>query len=355
MSVVVVTGSGGLVGSEAARRFASAGYDVVGIDNDMRRLFFGSEASTLWNVDLLEREIGSGYWHFSVDIRNREAVRDVFRIYAREIEIVVHAAGQPSRDWGEREPSTDFAVNAMGTLNLLEAAREFASEATFIHTSTSKVYGDGPNGFPLVEQETRYEVESGHTYYDGVREDMTIDACHHSVFGASKAAADLMVQEYGRTFGLNTVCFRSGVIAGKQQSATAQHGLLSYLMRCVISGTHFTVFGYKGKQVRDVLHAADLVGAFVEYAKRPRPAEVYNIGGGRSINFSIVEAIERVQAMTGKQMEWSYLSVMHPGDPVWYIANNSKFQSHYPDWSPTLDLNTILEEIRATSLERWSS
>jgi CDP-paratose 2-epimerase len=354
LSVAIVSGSGGLVGSEASQRFAAAGYDVVGIDNDMRRLFFGADASTLWNVDRLERSIGSGYWHFSVDIRNREAVRDVFRIYGREVEVVVHAAAQPSRDWGEREPSTDFAVNALGTLNLLEATREFAPEASFIFTSTSKVYGDAPNSLPLIELDTRYDIESGNRYHAGIREDMSIDACHHGVFGASKAAADLMVQEYGRSFGLNTVCFRTGTLAGKHQSATSHHGLLSYLMRCVISGTHFTVYGYKGKQVRDLMHASDLVTAFIEYSKNPRPAEVYNIGGGRKISFSIVEAIDRIQALTGKQMNWSYLSVMRAGDAIWWIGDSSKFETHYPKWALTHNLDMIFEEVHEMNVDRWS-
>lgn len=354
LSVAIVSGSGGLVGSEAAQRFAAAGFDVVGIDNDMRRLFFGADASTLWNVDRLERSIGSGYWHFSVDIRNREAVRDVFRIYGREVEVVIHAAAQPSRDWGEREPSTDFAVNALGTLNLLEAAREFAPEASFIYTSTSKVYGDAPNSLPLIELDTRYEIESDHRYRGGIREDMSIDGCHHAVFGASKAAADLMVQEYGRSFGLNTVCFRTGTLAGKHQAATSDHGLLSYIMHCIVSGTHFTVYGYKGKQVRDLMHASDLVSAFVEYSKNPRPAEVYNLGGGRKVNFSIVEAIDRAEALTGKPMNWSYLSVMRAGDAIWWIGDNSKFEAHYPQWALTRNLDMIFEEVHETNVNRWS-
>ncbi len=354
MSVAIVSGSGGLVGSEAAQRYAAAGYDVVGIDNDMRRLFFGADASTLWNVDRLQRTIGSGYWHFSVDIRNREAVRDVFRIYAREVEVVVHAAAQPSRDWGEREPSTDFAVNALGTLNLLEAAREFAPEASFIYTSTNKVYGDGPNALPLFELDTRYEIESDHPYRDGIKENMSIDGCHHAVSGASKAAADLMVQEYGRSFGLNTVCFRTGTLAGRHQSATSHHGLLSYVLRCAISGTHFTVYGYKGKQVRDLLHVSDLVSAFMEYSRNPRPAEIYNLGGGRKVNVSIVEAIDRAHALTGKQMNWSYLSVMRAGDTIWWIGDNSKFESHYPNWELRCNLDTIFEEVHEVNVERWS-
>jgi CDP-paratose 2-epimerase len=354
LSVAIVSGSGGLVGSEAAQRYAAAGFDVVGIDNDMRRLFFGADASTLWNVDRLERIIGSGYWHFSVDIRNREAVRDVFRIYGREVEVVVHAAGQPSRDWGEREPSTDFAVNALGTLNLLEAAREFAPEASFIYTSTNKVYGDAPNSLPLVELDTRYEIESDHRYRDGIKEDMSIDGCHHAVFGASKAAADLMVQEYGRSFGLNTVCFRTGTLAGRYQSATSHHGLLSYVIRCAISRTHFTVYGYKGKQVRDVMHVSDLVSAFMEYSRNPRPAEIYNLGGGRRVNVSIVEAIDRAESLTGKQMNWSYLSVMRAGDPIWWIGDNAKFEAHYPQWALTRNLDMILEEVHEANVERWS-
>ena len=354
MSVVIVTGSGGLVGSEAARVFAALGYDVVGIDNDMRRLFFGSDASTLWNVNRLERELGSGYWHFSVDIRNREAVMDVFRIYSENVAVVVHAAAQPSRDWGGREPSTDFAVNAIGTLNVLEATREFAPGATFIFTSTSKVYGDRPNGLPLVELDTRYELEPSHPYFRGVGEDMAVDACSHAISGASKLSADLLVQEYGRSFGLNTVCFRSGTVTGQNQSSTALHGYIAYLIKCAGSGGHYTVYGYKGKKVRDVIHVSDLAAAFVEFVKHPRTGETYNLGGGRRTNCSVIEAIELAQAVTRKRMNWSYLSAMRTGEPVWWIGDNSKFEAHYPGWGMTYDLERIFEEVHEANLDRWS-
>ncbi|MGH2827500.1 MAG: NAD-dependent epimerase/dehydratase family protein [Actinomycetota bacterium] len=355
MSVVIVTGSGGLVGSEAARAFGALGYDVVGVDNDMRRLFFGPHASTLWNVDLLERELGSGYWHFSVDIRNREAVMDVFRIYGERVAVVVHAAAQPSRDWGGREPSTDFAVNALGTLNVLEATRECSPGASFIFTSSNKVYGDHPNSFPLVELDTRYELEANHRYFSGISEDMAIDACNHAVSGASKAAADLMVQEYGRSFELNTVCFRSGTVTGKNQSPTERHGLIAYLIRCARSGGHYTVYGYKGKKVQDVIHVSDLASAFVEFSQHPRAGAIYNLGGGRRVNCSVVEAIERAQIVTGKQMNWSYLSAMRPGGIAWWITDNSKFQAHYPGWNMNYDLDQIFEEVNEADLERWSS
>jgi len=354
VSVVIVTGSGGLVGSEAAKAFALLGYDVVGIDNDMRRLFFGSDASTLWNVDRLERELGSGYWHFSVDIRNREAIMDVFRIYGANVAIVVHAAAQPSRDWGGREPSTDFAVNALGTLNVLEATREFSPGASFIFTSSSEVYGDHPNALPLVELDTRYELEPSHPFFRGVGEAMAVDACNHAISGVSKLSADLMVQEYGRSFGLNTVCFRTGMVTGKGQSSTALHGFIAYAIRCAGTGSHLTVYGHKGKNVRDVIHASDLAGAFIEFVKHPRAGEIYNVGGGRRVNCSVIEAIERAEVVTGKKMNWSYLSAMRAGDTLWWIGDNSKFESHYPGWKPTYDLDSIFVELHEANLDCWS-
>jgi CDP-paratose 2-epimerase len=253
MGVAIVTGSAGLVGSEASKYFAGQGLHIVGVDNDMRSVFFGPEASTRANLRSLERELGGRYTHHAIDIRDREAVLDVFKRLGAAVEVVIHTAAQPSHDWAARDPLTDFGVNALATLNLLEAARHHAPEAPFIFTSTNKVYGDTPNRLPLIEQEKRYEISPDHTYADGIREDMSLDQCLHSLFGASKAAADLLVQEYGRYFGMPTVCFRAGCLTGPSHCGAQLHGFLAYLMKCTVTGEPYTVLGYKGKQVRDNL------------------------------------------------------------------------------------------------------
>lgn len=290
MSVAVVTGSAGLIGSEAAAYFAAQGLEVVGIDNDMRRYFFGDDASTSWNRRRLEESI-PGYRHYDIDIRDQAAIDKLFAHYGSTISLVIHAAAQPSHDWAAREPATDFAVNATGTLHLLEAVRTHAPDAVFIFTSTNKVYGDTPNRLPLIEQPTRWEIDPRHTYNAGIREDMSIDQTLHSLFGASKVAADVLVQEYGRYFGLRSVCFRGGCLTGPNHSGAQLHGFLAYLMKCAMTGTPYTVFGYKGKQVRDNIHSADLIAAFDAFFRAPRIAEVYNIGGGRESNCSMLEAI----------------------------------------------------------------
>ena len=291
MSIAVITGSSGLIGSEAAIYFGDLGLDVVGIDNDMRQVFFGPEASTSWNQARVQEALGDRYVHLDVDIRDRDGILALFREYGQSVELVIHTAAQPSHDWAAREPFIDFDINAVGTANLLEAVRLHSDEATFIFTSTNKVYGDRPNSLPLVELETRWEIEPGHTYGNGIREDMSIDACLHSLFGASKVAADVLVQEYGRYFGLRTACFRGGTLTGPRHSAAELHGFLAYVMRCVMTGTHYTVYGYKGKQVRDAIHSLDLISAFHEFFRAPRVGEVYNIGGGRFSNASVLEAI----------------------------------------------------------------
>ncbi len=274
MSIAVVTGSAGLIGSEAAIHFSSLGLEVVGIDNDMRRVFFGDDASTEWNRRRLQELLGKRYRHVDLDIRNEEGIGKVFEQYSRDIGVVIHAAAQPSHDWAARQPVTDFSINAAGTLNLLENTREHCPEAVFIYMSTNKVYGDAPNRLPLVELATRWEIEPEHTYASGIREDMSIDQCLHSLFGVSKIAADLMVQEYGRYFGLRTGCFRGGCLTGPHHSGAELHGFLAYLMKCAVTGMPYTVFGYKGKQVRDNIHSADLVGALHEFFLAPR------VGGG---------------------------------------------------------------------------
>jgi CDP-paratose 2-epimerase len=353
MSVVVVTGSAGLVGSEASLHFGALGLEVVGIDNDMRAAFFGPEASTAWNVENLVRRLGDGYRHHPVDIRDRGEMLAVFERYGSSIELVIHAAAQPSHDWAAREPFTDFDINAAGTLNVLEATRLHAPDAVFIFTSTNKVYGDAPNHLPLVELSTRFDIEPGHRFAGGISEDMPIDRSLHSLFGASKVAADVLVQEYGRYYGMKTACFRGGTLSGQLHSATELHGFLGYVMRCAMAGTPYTVFGYKGKQVRDAIHSMDLVRAFHEFFKRPRAAEVYNIGGGRFSNCSVLEAIELSQEIAGRELEWSYRDQHRVGDHIWWIGDNGRFQSHYPDWRLEYNVDRILKEIYESNLDRW--
>jgi CDP-paratose 2-epimerase len=355
MSVAVITGSAGLIGSEAALYFAQLGLDVVGVDNDMRRVFFGDEGSTAWNQERIERTLGRSYRHESADIRDADAIKQIFARYGSDIALVIHAAAQPSHDWAARDPHTDFGVNAVGTLNVLEAARFACPEAAFIFTSTNKVYGDTPNRLPLVELETRYEIAPDHTYVGGIREDMSIDSTLHSVFGASKVAADVMVQEYGRYFGMRTACFRGGTLTGPNHSAAELHGFLAYVMRCAMTGTHYTVYGYKGKQVRDAIHSRDLISAFHEFFKAPRSAAVYNIGGGRFSNCSVIEAIECASGITGREMNWSYSETNRIGDHIWWIGDNGRFAEDYPEWSLTYNVEAILAEMYEANLERWAA
>lgn len=353
MSIALITGSAGLIGSEAATFFGRLGFDIVGIDNDMRSQFFGPEASTAWNRVRLERELGKRYQHYHVDIRDREAIQRIFQRFGSDIALVIHTAAQPSHDWAARDPFTDFEVNANGTLNLLDAVRTYAPRAVFIFTSTNKVYGDTPNRLPLVEQEYRWEIDPGHTYARGIREDMSIDQTLHSLFGASKVAADVLVQEYGRYFGLYTACFRGGCLTGPNHSGTQLHGFLAYLMKCTVTGTEYTVYGYKGKQVRDNIHSADLIRAFYEFFKAPRVAEVYNIGGGRDSNCSMLEAIQLCQEIAGRDLRWKYSPNNRVGDHIWWISDNGKFLQHYPGWRLEYDVPKILEEIYEANLERW--
>jgi CDP-paratose 2-epimerase len=353
MSVAVITGSAGLIGSEAVRHFAGLGLDVVGIDNDMRRQFFGDEASTRWQGARLARELGPKYRHADVDVRDTAAIDRIFVRHGRAIVLVIHAAAQPSHDWAARDPHTDFGVNATGTLNLLDAARRHAPAAVFVFTSTNKVYGDRPNHLPLVEQATRWEIAPDHPYAGGIAEDMPIDQTLHSVFGASKVAADVMVQEYGRYFGLATVCFRGGCLTGPNHAGTQLHGFLAYLMRCAATGTPYTVFGYGGKQVRDNIHSADLIAAFEQVFRAPRPGEVYNIGGGRHSHCSMLEAIAVAEAVTGRELRWTYSETNRVGDHVWWISDLGKFSAHHPDWRLTRDVTDICREIYQANADRW--
>jgi CDP-paratose 2-epimerase len=353
VSVAVITGSSGLIGAEASAHFGGLGLDIVGVDNDMRSVFFGPEASTAWNRSRLERALGAHYSHCDLDIRDREAILEIFARHGRAIELVIHTAAQPSHDWAAREPFTDFDINAVGTLNLLEATRLHAPEATFIFTSTNKVYGDRPNSLPLVELETRWELGPGHTYAAGIREDMSIDRTLHSLFGASKVAADVLVQEYGRYFEMRTACFRGGTLTGPHHSAAELHGFLAYVMQCVMTRKPYTVYGYKGKQVRDAIHSQDLIRAFDEFFRAPRIAEVYNIGGGRFSNASVLEAIRTSEEIAGDELTWSYQEANRVGDHIWWIGDNGYFESHYPAWKLEYDVRRILEEMYEENRERW--
>jgi CDP-paratose 2-epimerase len=351
MSIALITGSAGLVGSEASRFFARQGMVVVGIDNDMRKHFFGPDASTDWNRRRLEAELPT-YVHLEIDIRDDEAIKKTFQHYGRDIALVIHAAAQPSHDWAARDPHTDFSVNANGTLNLLEACRAFSPDAVFIFMSTNKVYGDTPNRLPLVEEPTRWEIRPDHPYMGGIPESMSVDQCLHSLFGASKVAADVLVQEYGRYFGMRTACFRGGCLTGPGHSGAALHGFLAYLVRCAVTGAPYTIFGYGGKQVRDNIHSGDLVSAFNHYFRAPRVGEVYNIGGGRTSNCSMLEAISLVQEITGNAMDCTYVDDNRVGDHIWWISDNSRFSGHYPEWSITCDVPSILREIHEAMRER---
>ncbi|BBO33007.1 NAD-dependent epimerase/dehydratase family protein [Lacipirellula parvula] len=354
MSIAIVTGSAGLIGSEAARYFAEKGMEVVGVDNDMRRRFFGDEASTLWNRDRLQADLGQRYEHASLDIRDDEAIEALFARYGNAIELVIHTAAQPSHDWAAREPKTDFSVNANGTLNLLEAVRSNCPDATFIFTSTNKVYGDAPNRLPLIEQATRWEIDPTHQYADGIGEDFSIDQSMHSLFGASKVAADMLVQEYGRYFGMKTVCFRGGCLTGPSHSGTQLHGFLAYLMKCIVTGRAYTVFGYGGKQVRDNIHSLDLIRAFEAFHANPRSGAVYNIGGGRESNCSMLEAIGLCEQISGREAQWTYAEENRAGDHQWWISGLQRFKADYAGWRLEYDVAEILQEIYDANVERWT-
>jgi CDP-paratose 2-epimerase len=352
MAVAIVTGSGGLVGSEAVRHLASTGWDVVGIENDMRASFFGEGASTAHVTrDLVDAY--EGFRWIELDVRDREGVDRVFAEHSGELALVIHAAAQPSHDWAREQPHTDFGVNANGTLNLLESTRAHASKATFAFISTNKVYGDTPNHLPLVERETRLELPEGHQFFEGIDTTMSIDRSTHSLFGVSKAAADLLVQEYGRYFEIPTVCFRCGCITGPAHAGAMLHGFLAYLLKCAVTGTRYTVFGYSGKQVRDNIHSADLISACMEFHRRPKPAAVYNIGGGRPSNCSMLEAIEACERVAGRPLAWELSDEARIGDHRWWISDLAEFKHDYPSWDLTYDVDAILAEMHEANAERW--
>jgi CDP-paratose 2-epimerase len=345
MRIGLITGSGGLIGSEAVAFFSDKLDIIIGIDNNLREYFFGKESSTSWNVKRLEEQY-SNYKHYNIDIRNIAELEKIFKEYQHDIALIIHTAAQPSHDWAAKEPLTDFSVNATGTVNMLELTRLHCPEAVFIFTSTNKVYGDNPNFLPLVETETRWEIEKAHPFYKkGIDESLSIDHCKHSVFGSSKVAADIMVQEYGRYFNMKTGIFRGGCLTGPNHSGTQLHGFLAYLMKCAITKAPYTVFGYKGKQVRDNIHSYDLVNMFWHFYNDPKNGEVYNAGGSRYANCSMLEAIALCEEITGNKLSWSYNDTNRIGDHIWYISDVSKFRKHYPSWDFKFDIKETLSEM----------
>jgi CDP-paratose 2-epimerase len=345
MSVAIITGSAGLIGSESVQFFASKFDTIVGIDNNMRQYFFGEESSTQWNRTRLETDIPN-YKHYTADIRDYNALEEIFKEYNTDISLIIHSAAQPSHDWAAKEPLTDFHINATGTLNLLELTRLYNPKAVFIFTSTNKVYGDNPNFLPLEEQELRWEINQNHPYFkEGIDEKISLDNTKHSVFGASKVSADIMVQEYGKYFNMNTGVFRGGCLTGPNHSGAQLHGFLAYLMKCAITKNHYTIFGYKGKQVRDNIHSWDLVNLFWHYYQHPKQGEAYNVGGGRFSNCSMLEGINWCEKITGNKMNYSYSETNRIGDHIWYISDMTKFKTDYPAWTWKYNLEDILTQM----------
>jgi CDP-paratose 2-epimerase len=343
---VLVTGSSGLIGSEAVEYFDRQGYKVTGVDNNMRAVFFGPQGDTLWNLRRLKNATRQ-FTAAELDIRDRHGVMALFR--ENHFDLIIHCAAQPSHDKAADIALLDFEVNAMGTVNLLEAARQHCRDATFIFMSTNKVYGEAPNEKPMRENETRYDY-SDPADFEGIDETCRIDRTLHSLFGASKAAADIYAQEYGRYFNMGVGIFRGGCLTGPSHSGVELHGFLSYLVKVALSGKPYTVFGYRGKQVRDNIHSFDVVRAFEEFARNPRPGEVYNLGGGRANSVSMLEAISRIEAMTGHKIKWTYSEQARKGDHICYISNLEKLKRHYPGWSVTRGLDSILEEMVTAEL-----
>ncbi len=354
MGIAIITGSGGLIGSESVRFFAEEGFDVIGLENDLRAHFFGAEASTTPTSERLLDEIEGFRWEH-LDIRDAEGVSTLFSRHARKIELIVHTAAQPSHDWAASDPQADFTINANGTLNLLEAARQHAPDATFIFTSTNKVYGDRPNFLPLEEHDTRLELPPEHRWYGGIDTEMPIDLTTHSLFGVSKAAADLLVQEYGRYFNMPTVCFRGGCLTGPQHAGAQLHGFLAYLMKCTVTGAPYTIFGYGGKQVRDNIHAHDVVRAFAAFHAAPRSAAVYNLGGGRESNVSMLEAIDLCRKISGRELDYTISDRARIGDHRWWISDFKAFNVDHPQWRLTYGIEDVLRDIYEHNAERWGA
>jgi CDP-paratose 2-epimerase len=354
MSVVLITGSSGLIGSETVKFFHKKGFEIIGIDNNMRKYFFGEDGSVEWNTKQLQQSLNK-FTHKNIDVRHKDEVFKIFEYYGKNIAAVIHAAAQPSHDWAAKEPFTDFSVNADATLVMLEATRLYCPQATFIFTSTNKVYGDTPNTLPLLEKKLRWEADESHAYFKfGIDESMSIDQSKHSIFGASKVAADLMVQEYGRYFSMKTGVFRGGCLTGPAHSGAELHGFLAYLVTCAIVGRNYTIYGYKGKQVRDNIHSNDLVSAFWHFHQNPIPGAVYNMGGSRHSNCSVLEAIELIQELSGKTLNYSIGEQARSGDHIWWISDVRKFQSDFPEWHYQFNLKMIVQEIIDAVQERNS-
>ena len=344
MAIALITGSSGLVGSEATNFFHDKGFDVIGIDNNLRKFFFGKNGSTLWvKTKLIERN--KNYKHFNIDIRNKKQLEKIFKKYKKNISVIIHCAAQPSHDYGKNFPRIDFDVNASGTLNLLELTKVYCYESPFIFMSTNKVYGDNPNKLAINEKKFRWELNKKNLFYKGINENFSIDNCIHSFFGASKTYADLIVQEYGKNVGLKTVCFRGGCITGPNHSGAKLHGFLSYLVKLSLDKKKYSLIGYKGKQVRDNLHSSDLINCFWEYYRRPRKGEVYNIGGGRYSNCSIIEALNIVENLTNIKIKRKIIKKPRVGDHIWYISDITKFKKHYPKWKQKYNTKKIIEEL----------
>lgn len=343
MKICIVTGSNGLVGSESVNFFLKKSFKVIGIDNNLREYFFGKDGSTTW---LKKQNIKKkNFIHINADIRDINKLTKIFQKYKSNIKVIIHAAAQPSHDWAIKEPHTDFTVNANGTLNLLELTRNFCNKARFIYVSTNKVYGDNPNKLPLVEKKNRYELKKNHSFYKGISEEMSIDNCTHSLFGVSKLAADLLVQEYGKNLGMNTVCFRAGCITGTNHSSAELHGFLSYLVKRSLKQKFYKIIGYKGKQVRDNIHAYDLVQCFWEYYKNPKKGEFYNIGGGRNSNCSVLEALSEVERIAKIKIKKQFQVKARTGDHQWWISDFSKFKKHYPKYKMKYTISKIINEL----------
>ena len=348
MSIALITGSCGLVGSESVEFFAKKGFDVVGIDNNLRELFFGKDGSTIWQRNKLKKS-NKKYTHFNSDIRNSNNLEKIFKKYKKNIKVIIHSAAQPSHDYAKNFPVLDFNVNATGTLNMLELTRVYCSDAVFINMSTNKVYGDNPNKLNIVEKSKRWELKSNDKNFRGISESFSLDNCTHSFFGVSKVYSDLVAQEYGKNVGLKTVSFRGGCITGPNHSGAKLHGFLSYLVKASLKNKKYSMIGYKGKQVRDNIHSSDLVNCFWEVFKKPKRGEVYNMGGGRKSNCSVIEALEMVEDITGIQIKKEYVKKNRVGDHIWYISDLTKFKSDYPNWRQKYNIRKILQELISSS------
>ncbi len=344
MKIALITGSCGLVGSESSIFFSKKGFKIIGIDNNYRKFFFGNDGDINWIKNKLKKKL-KNYLHFNIDIRNYKALEKLFKKYKKNIKIIIHAAAQPSHDWAKNRPIIDFDINAKGTLNLLELTKLNCPDAPFIFMSTNKVYGDNPNFLPLEEKKNRWEIKTSHKFKSGIDETMSIDRCTHSFFGTSKSYADLVVQEYGKNVGLKTACFRAGCITGPNHSGARLHGFLSYLVKASINSKSYTLIGYKGKQVRDNIHSQDLITCFWEFFKKPYKGEVYNVGGGRFSNCSILEALNFIEKTCNFKIKKKILKDNRVGDHIWYISNMRKFKKHYPNWKQKFSTKKIILEL----------